>query len=444
VAIVSQKPLFGWEQIEGLGDLARLKLVLDSLPDEPLMRTLEALRGKRGRDDYPVRAMWNALIAGVVFQHPTIESLRRELARNGQLRQLCGFWARKKRTLVPKPWAFSRFVSAVMRQLDAVKAIFETLVDELAEVLPDYGRHLAVDGKALASYARGRAEEPTGEQRPDRRRDDDAQWGVHEHKGTHEDGTAWQKVTKWFGYGLHLVVDTRYELPVAFSVTKAAASEVVEAHQLLDHIEEKHALVVERCESLGADRGYDDGKLIRKLWDNWQALPIIDIRNCWRDGEETKVAAGCSNVVYDYRGTVSCVCPRSGVQREMAYGGLERERGTLKYRCPAEHYGIECGGREKCPIGKALRIPIAQERRVFTPLPRSSHKWQRLYDGRTAVERVNSRIDNVFGFEKHTIRGLTKMTTRCAIALVVMLAMALGRIRANQAEAMRSLLKPAA
>jgi hypothetical protein len=56
---------------------------------------------------------------------------------------------------------------------------------------------------------------------------------------------------------------------------------------------------------------------------------------------------------------------------------------------------------------------------------------------------VNSRLDTSFGFEQHTIRGLKKMSTRCTLALTVMLAMALGRIKANQAEAMRSLLKAA-
>jgi hypothetical protein len=35
------------------------------------------------------------------------------------------------------------------------------------------------------------------------------------------------------------------------------------------------------------------------------------------------------------------------------------------------------------------------------------------------------------------------MRTRCTVAFVVMLAMALGRIRTNQAEAMRNLLKSA-
>jgi len=31
------------------------------------------------------------LLAGIVLHHPTIESLIRELARNGHLREFCGF-----------------------------------------------------------------------------------------------------------------------------------------------------------------------------------------------------------------------------------------------------------------------------------------------------------------------------------------------------------------
>jgi hypothetical protein len=86
LAIIPQQRLFDWRQVEELGDLKRLKLVTENLPDEELMRVLEKERGKKGRNDYPVRAMWNALVAGIVFQHSSIESLRRELSRNAQMR----------------------------------------------------------------------------------------------------------------------------------------------------------------------------------------------------------------------------------------------------------------------------------------------------------------------------------------------------------------------
>ena len=70
MAIIPQRSLFRWEEVERLGDLERLRLVLSALPDEPLMGVLEKERG-HGRDDYPIRAMWNSLVAGVVFQHPS-------------------------------------------------------------------------------------------------------------------------------------------------------------------------------------------------------------------------------------------------------------------------------------------------------------------------------------------------------------------------------------
>ena len=78
MATIPHPFLFRWDSVDQLGDLERLKLVLDALPDESLMQLLEAGRG-RGRNDYPVRPMWNSLIAGFVFQHPSIAALRREL-----------------------------------------------------------------------------------------------------------------------------------------------------------------------------------------------------------------------------------------------------------------------------------------------------------------------------------------------------------------------------
>ena len=124
---------------------------------------------------------------------------------------------------------------------------------------------------------------------------------------------------------------------------------------------------MERYKEVAADQAYDDRKLIRKLWDDWQALPIIDIRNFWKDVEASKVVPGCDNAIYDYLGTISCVCMKSGTQRQMVYGGYERNRMTLKYRCPGQHCGYECVSRDCCPVDKAIRIHLDEEQRVFTP-----------------------------------------------------------------------------
>ena len=59
------------------------------------------------------------------------------------------------------------------------------------------------------------------------------------------------------------------------------------------------------------------------------------------------------------------------------------------------------------------------------------------------MERVNSRLAGGFGFERPGIRRLAKMHLRVTMEMAIMLAMALGRIRAGQPKHLRSLVKPA-
>lgn len=433
MAIIPQQRLFSWKEIMNLGDLNRLELVLDTMPDEKLMQLLERKR-RHGRNDYPVRAVWNSILAGIVYQHPSIESLRRELLRNGQLRHLCGFLNE-----VPPPWVYSRFLRKLLKHHQYIDDIFKSLVEELQENLPGFGNILAIDGKAIHTHAQPHKKVLP----PDGRRDNDADFGVKTYRGIREDGTAWEKTTSWFGYRIHLIVDATHELPVTFHVTKASQAEAPRAHKLLAEMAQTQPEILKNCEVFLGDRGYDDGKLITLLWDKYQIKPVIDIRNMWKDSDKTRLLGKHSNVVHDYRGNIFCHCPETGTQRSMAYGGFEKDRATLKYRCPAKHYGITCKGRDSCPVAGGIRISLEENRRIFTPLARSSYKWKTYYKKRTAVERVNSRLDVSFGFENHFIRGLDKMKVRCGIALCVMLAMALGRIRQNEQDKMRSLVKSA-
>jgi len=434
MAIIPQKQLFEWGEIQKLGELKRLKLVLENLPDEELMKKLERERAN-GRDDYSVRGVWNSILAGIVFQHSSVEQLRRELMRNGQLRYICGL------NETPTSSAYSRFLGRLLANKDMVLAMMNELVAELKEKLPNFGEVLAIDGKAIESYARPRKKE--NKKPRDGRRDIDADFGTKVYRGVKEDGSVWEKFKTWFGYELHLVVDANYELPVAFKVTPASNSEVKEAHKIVETVEKVQKGIIERCCYFLGDRGYDDEKLITKLWDEYGIKAVIDIRDMWKDGEKTRLLEGTQNIVYDFQGTIYCHCPETGKQREMPYGGFEKGRETLKYRCPADHFGISCKGKEKCPVGKSIRIPMNKNRRLFTPVARSSYKWKELYKKRTAVERVNGRLDFSLGFENHTIRGLDKMELRCGMALMAMLAMALGRIREKQEEKMRSLIAAA-
>lgn len=66
--IITQLSLFDDTQKENLGDLERLKLVLENIPDAPLIQKLKSIRGK-GRNEWPAEAMWNSFIASFIFDH---------------------------------------------------------------------------------------------------------------------------------------------------------------------------------------------------------------------------------------------------------------------------------------------------------------------------------------------------------------------------------------
>lgn len=219
----------------------------------------------------------------IVYQHGSIESLRRELLRNGELRDLCGFDPLKGWGAVPKAWVFSRFLKSLFKCKEEVEEIFNITVDELVKLLPDFGENLAVDSKAVDSHGK-----PTKSHEKDGRRDTDADWGKKEYKGQREDGTYWEKIVKWFGYKIHLLVDSRYELPIGYEVTRASASDNPSLLPLVSSCAQKHPAIIERAEELEADKGYDSEENNRILYDDYGIKPVIDIRNMWKDSDKTR------------------------------------------------------------------------------------------------------------------------------------------------------------
>jgi len=290
MAHVPQARLFSWEDVESCSDLDRLSLARNDLPDDALMQALEARRAK-GRDDYPVPARWNAVIAGGVFQPPGIASLRREPGRNPARRNLCGFErlpVAKKPAVgahviplepcpgVPPDSAFSRF-PATLIQLEAAggdtKPRLASLRQSLCEGLPDFGRHLGFDGKAVESHGSGQKDRETG-----KTSDPDADWGHHKSSGIDANSKAWTKVKSWFGHGLQVIADTQYELPVAVVVTCASASESPTLRQRIGEPFTEQPVLAERCEDCSADRGLDAGETKALLWDTCRIRPLIDTR----------------------------------------------------------------------------------------------------------------------------------------------------------------------
>ena len=69
MAVVKQQYLpMDWDEIDDSPDLERVRMVLDNLPDDSLMRAVASRR--MGRPDAtPVRVKWNCLLVGRVLGH---------------------------------------------------------------------------------------------------------------------------------------------------------------------------------------------------------------------------------------------------------------------------------------------------------------------------------------------------------------------------------------
>ena len=488
MAVVAQTNLFSWDALDARTDLERLNLAIDNLPDDKIIQYLEVMRGN-GRDDYPIKAMWHALIAGIVFQHESIESLIRELRRNPLLFQTCGFnplpiqrkpqlrLVRNEQTnqvekqydateeahySVPDSHNFSRFLINVIELeecLGLISAMLILLREQLMEYLPGFGEHMGYDGKAVESHSTGQKSRDSGQTS-----DPDADWGKHKICGHDKHGKAWEKVKSWFGYRLHVIADTEYEIPVAIRITPASHSEQRVLRDMIRETFSQTPTLADICKDFSADRGLDCGKTKAMLWDDYGIRPLIDTRLMWReeknapDYDPSKPITRplntetVDNITYTERGSLHCICPQTGEQRDLAFHGFEVARNTLKYRCPAAAYGFDCHGKAQCldnadseaeHYGRTVRINLnSVDRRIFVPTPHGSPAWQRGYNRRSAMERINSRIDNDFCFEKHYIRGKAKMETRMGLAVAVMMAMALGHVKAGRQHQMRSLVQP--
>lgn len=176
-----------------------------------------------------------------------------------------------------------------------------------------------------------------------------------------------------------------------------------------------------------ADKGYDSRQNNQLVYEKYRAAPIIPIV----EKKGIQLPDICNQ-----KGTPTCGC---GL--EMVFWG--RDRNYLKYRCPQAVGKGVCRGLSPCTAssyGYVLKLPITDDVRRHPPIPRETRKWQRLYNLRSAIERVNSRVKNLLGLRHITVRGIAKVTVRSVLSLLVMLAVGVGMAQRHRFKEVRTLV----
>src|SRR6516165_4634472 len=435
------KPLFAWDCLEDSPSLQTIKNLLAALPDGKLLDSLRAARGK-GRDDYPVSVLWGVVVLRVALRHITTEAVLAELRRNEGLRRIIGI---ESENGVPHKWNMSRFEDVLGQEPHRthLKTIFNVLIERLGIAVADLGRDTAGDATDLSARRKPAkaAQKEIDEGLPQ------ASGGRKEYK---DDEGKVTKVVEWFGYKLHLLVDVKHEVPLAYRITdtKSGDNELIEP---LLRQAQGNLPGDRRIETLAYDKAADDEKVHHLLHDEG-IKPLIHNRSLWRDELERPLPGPPGryplNVVHDEAGSVYCYdrASETPVRHRMAYIGYEKDRQTLKYRCPARHEGWVCPSEQRCNEGKSYGLVVRVDReldlRRFPPIPRATRQFERRYKGRTAVERVNGRLKVFWGADDGNLTGARRFHSYVGVVLVVCLGLAtlLGQTRLSPiAQALREL-----
>ena len=430
--IQATKPLFPWDELEVSPTLATIRDALRAIPDAAL---LDALRRRRhnGCDTYPVPVLWGVLLLSILLRHTTTEACLEELRRNAPLRLLVGI---ESEEAVPNGWNLTRFLAVLGRApyLGLLRDVFDAMVRRLGVAVPDLGKHTAGDSTGLSGRREpdaGRAKAEVADGLPQ------ARGGRKEYKA--DDGTV-TRVVEWFGYKLHLLVDVRHEVVLAYHITDTTAGDNEYVGTLVEQA--RANLPEDRVETLAYDKAADDAKVHEALH-GVGIKPLIQNRACWpRDGEQEKTIGGRVplHVVHDEAGTVYCydTVSKTPVRRAMSYAGHEKGRGTLKYRCPAVVEGFACASNEKCngtnSYGMTVRVRQEIDLRRFPSIPRATPQFERLYKGRTSVERVNDRLKVFWGLDDGNVVGSRRFCAHVVAVLIVHLAFATLLAKAQRRE----------
>ncbi len=231
----------------------QLKAVFQVIPDEVLLRTLKTYYA--GRQGYTYTVLWQTYIAMVMMNIPSFAALIRALCDNPYLAEACGISSQDG---VPSKFAYSRFMHKLQtgKNVVLVKNIMRTLNLRCYDKFPNFAKSVAIDATDLKAWSNGGKKVKS---------DPDAGWIIK------ADTSGKKKFV--YGYKMHLMVDTTYEIPLIANITKGNVADVNNATPLLSQA--RYVSGKFQPDHIICDAGYSSAKLRRVIKRQWHAMPVI-------------------------------------------------------------------------------------------------------------------------------------------------------------------------
>jgi transposase, IS5 family len=362
-----------------------LALLLDAPELQELIDRLEATRWT-GRPGYPIRTMVGIMLAKSLYAIPTWTRTLALVEEHAAMRAAIGCWTDDE---VPSIDAVYRFTKKLRKYDSLIADCVECVLKSLQEQKPEMGKDIAIDGSALPAYANGQRFKSKGgkERTPEEYSDPDASWG-------HRSAISTQKGGGFYGYKLHMAVDTATDLPLAWRIETAKDAEANFALPLLEAVQ-KYGFAVETC---ALDKGYDNGPIYDGCEER-DVRPIIPLK------ETPAVKRG------DHK-------PPTCEHGEWRFAGADYKRKACKWRCPTG----EC---------KPASVWVKADR-LHTLIPRGTLRWKKLYRGRASVEREFGRLKNEWGLAPLRVRRIERVRLHADLTILTKLSCELAKVRNSQ------------
>src|SRR6516225_6838401 len=262
--IHAAQPLCAWGCLDDCPTLVTIRDFRATVPDQELLAGLRAARG-HGRDDYPVERLWRVVLLTIALRHTSFDAGLAELHRNPALCRLLDIPTEKD---IPHGWNLSRFLEVLGTEphLSNVREVFNHLARRLGLAVPDLGQHTA--GAATALNARPKRDPKAGTR--------ETKQGLPQPSGGckayKDDAGRVVKVVEWFGYQLHVLVDIRHEVALAYDSTDTKAGDNERVAALVAQAEAK--LPKGRLETPAYDKAAD-GEKVHEVLHRHGIKPVI-------------------------------------------------------------------------------------------------------------------------------------------------------------------------
>jgi len=382
-----------------------IKVIFENIDWSFIHPLVQHKYSSQGTDGYDPIPLFKAQLLIYLGEVKSDRQLAAALRYDARLCLLCGFNFLK----TPSNGTFTNFRDRLGQ--DTFYEILHRLIAQAIALKIITGHDTAVDSTHLWAYSsqfgrkacscKGKCHCPREYSDPD------AAWG---HK---------TKEYVFFGYKVHLIVDTQSQLPLDVKVTPGSRADSPEAKPLIQRASEKHPEL--DMQSIAMDAGYDAYENYRFVAVDMNAAPIIALNP--RYGEDALMSGELS---LSSDGTYSCLAGFPVV-----YWGKDSNRGRLKFRCPAALGKCQCLFQSVCSAssyGRTFYLHPDRDYRLIGPVPRGTARWQEKYKGRASVERAYSEGKGSHRMDTLRVRGLAKVAIHVCMALCAQVIKRIGAV----------------